>query len=76
MRFFAVLLSGLALSACSSSMGDHYVQETSAACTEGDRLACETLVTLHPQALRDAEAIMEGMQQARLQHRAIQRATP
>jgi hypothetical protein len=75
MRLVAVLLSGLALSACSSSMGDRFVRDTSSACSVGDRLACETLFTLHPQALRDADAIMAGMQQARSQHRAIQRAT-
>jgi hypothetical protein len=56
-------------------MGDRFVRDTSSACSVGDRLACETLFTLHPQALRDADAIMAGMQQARSQHRAIQRAT-
>ncbi len=74
MRFALVLLPGLALSACAST-SDRYVRDTSAACSTGDRLACETLATLHPQALRDADAIMAGMQQARWEREVVQRAT-
>jgi hypothetical protein len=57
-------------------MGDRYVRDTSASCGTGDRLACETLATMHPQALLDADAIMEGMQQARMRRELFQRATP
>ncbi len=59
MRFAALLLLGPLLLGC-SSMGDRYVRETSASCGTGDRLACETLATMHPQALLDADAIMAG----------------
>jgi hypothetical protein len=75
MRFAALLLPGLVLLGC-SSMGDRYVRDTSASCGTGDRLACETLATMHPQALLDADAIMEGMQQARMRRELFQRATP
>lgn len=75
MSLLALLVSGLALSACSNSMGDRFLQDTSRACSQGDRLACESLVTLHPQAVRDADAIMQGMQHARMEREAIQRAT-
>ena len=37
--------------------------------------ACESLATLHPQALRDADAILAGMQQARWEREVMQRAT-
>ncbi len=57
-------------------MGDRYVHDTSAACSAGDRLACQTLATVHPQALLDADAIMAGMQQARMRRELFQRATP
>jgi hypothetical protein len=75
MRLSVLLLSGLGLCGCAASMGETYVEQTGRACGAGDRLACETLVTLHPQAVRDADAIMAGMQQARSNRVNIQRAT-
>jgi hypothetical protein len=75
MQSAALLVTGLALAACAASYGEEYARETGQSCSGGNRLACETLLTLHPQALRDADAIMAGMQQARSERRAVQRAT-
>ena len=75
MQSAALMLTGLALTGCAASYGEQYARETGQACSGGNRLACETLITLHPQALRDAEAIMAGMQQARSERRAVHRAT-
>jgi hypothetical protein len=76
MRLAALcLLSTLALAGC-ASMSDTYINETKNACSAGDRTACETLATMHIQALRDADAIMAGMQQARSELGADQRAAP
>ena len=75
MRFVALLICALPLFGC-SSMSEQYVRQTKASCGSGDRLACESLATMHTQALLDADAIMEGMQQARLRRELFQRATP
>jgi hypothetical protein len=75
MQSATLVLAGLALGACGATYGEKYTRETGEACTGGNRVACETLITLHPQALRDADAIMAGMQQARSERRAVQRAT-
>jgi len=80
-RPFLFALSGSALSvlgliaAGCASDGERFARETSTACTTGDRFACETLATMHPQALRDADAILEGMRQAQAERLSFQRAT-
>lgn len=76
MRVAALLLIGSLLFGCSSFTKEDYVQDTRARCTDGDQLACQSLASLHPQALLDADAIMQGMQQARLRRELFRRAMP
>lgn len=75
MRVVVLLLCGSLLLGCSST-SDDYVQDMAAQCGRGDRMSCEALSTMHPQALLDAEAIMLGMQQARLRRELFRRAMP
>lgn len=75
MRFALCLSFALALSAC-QSVGQRYVRDTSLACSGGEWDACQALATVNPQALRDADAILDGMRRARSENSVVQGATP